>query len=110
MTKRNAVLLLSALLPCIIAILIGADLMGKFGNSDTAFAAAMSLYILYTFRKRLPSSVTFSIVILFVIGMGISYMMQGSERLTERFGEWFYLFFLFGLVQYFYETWNNTKK
>ncbi len=92
----------------LIAAMIGIvvmDLLYKFGNYDTPFMLEFVLYLLYTFLRRSTSKLTFIVVILFIVSMGISYITAGSTRLTERFGEWFYLYFIFGLIQYGREFW-----
>ena len=38
--------------------------------------------------------------------MGLSYVKTGSGEVTERMGEWFYLFFLAGIIHYSKEAWS----
>lgn len=92
-----------------IAIMIIADLRYSFGNYDTAFVTVLLLDILYLFIHR---STKFNVLlaVLLVVGMSISYIHSGSIRLTERMGEWFYIFFVFGLIQYGKETFFGKNK
>jgi hypothetical protein len=51
------------------------------------------------------SKLSFVIAVFFLISMGLSYTKTGPGVITERMGEWFYLFFIFGLIQYAKEAW-----
>lgn len=90
----------------IIAIFFN-DLNYQFGNYDTPFLWAFSVYFLWVLIFRITSRVTFFIILVLVVGMGISFVQNGSIRFTERIGEWLYLFFIFGLIQYFREVFHE---
>lgn len=108
--KKNKILhILSWILVFLMIFIVITDLRYKFGNYDTPFMLEFVLYVLYVFIKRTASKLSFGIVLLFILSMGVSYMLFGSARLTERMGEWFYLYFLFGLLQYSKEIWLTKK-
>jgi hypothetical protein len=83
------------------------DLMYKFGNYDTPYLFVFTLYTIWILIFRFTSRLTFFIVLTLVVCMSVSYVQNGSIRLTERIGEWLYLFFLFGLAQYFKEIFHE---
>jgi len=85
---------------CIIVGIIAADLFYTFGNYDTPFVIAFSIYVLSVMVRRVSSRTAFTIALFFVVLMSYFYMRQGSVRLSERLGEWFYLFFISGLIHY----------
>lgn len=108
MKKRNkfAILFSLALIPLIFGILF-VDLAGTFSYSDLPFVFAFSVYMLFVFIQGSTSKATFIMTLYLLIIMGLSYVQTGPGVITERFGEWFYLFFVFGLVQYTKEAWTN---
>jgi hypothetical protein len=59
--------------------------------------------------RRASSRVSFFFALILVIYMGILYITYGAVRVTERTGEWFFLFFLLGIIQYAKETWFGRK-
>lgn len=87
--------------------IVVADLLYKFGNYDTPFLLALCIYALFYFIQKSSSRLTFGIVLILVLCMAMSYIVFGEYRLTERIGEWFYLFFVFGLIQYIREAWQT---
>ncbi len=76
------------------------DLARIFKFSDFSFSLASFLYILFILFNRSTSKLTFYISLFIVFFMGISYLQNGFDTITERIGEWLYIFFVFGLVQY----------
>ena len=108
MEKRNkfAILFSFALIPIIFGILF-VDLAGTFSYSDVPFVLAFVIYILFVIIQRSSSRGTFIMTLYLLILMGLSYVKTGPGAITERFGEWFYLFFVFGLIQYAKEAWTN---
>jgi hypothetical protein len=106
--QRNRWLIYLSLL--IIPIIIGIyclDIIGNYSFSDTPFAIALVLYLIFTFIQRPSCKYAFGMSLLFLIVMGISYIPTGEGKMTERTGEWFYLFFVFGLIQYIREAWKE---
>lgn len=108
MKKRNrfVVLFSLALIPLVAGILF-ADLAGTFSYSDLPFVLAFAIYILFVVIQRSSGWSSFIMTLYLLILMGLSYVQTGSGAITERFGEWFYLFFVFGLIQYTKEAWTN---
>jgi len=104
-SKNNISLLLSIVLGFGILGFILADLHYMFGNYDTPFIVAFGLYVLVVFFRHASSKVSFICASILVLCMGILYGVYGPIRITERTGEWFYLFFLMGIIQYAKETW-----
>lgn len=98
--KSKGVSILSVFIVILLITVFGADLFYAFGNYDTPFVLAILFYLLYIWIQRSASRLTFTIVLFLIIGMGFSYMFRGPDRLTERIGQWFYLFFVLGLFQY----------
>ena len=98
------------LIPVIVGIMV-MDLQYRFGNSDLPFFLAIGAYILFVVLSRVQSKTTIKIVLCTVLVMGVNYMDSGASRSTERLGEWFYIYFLIGFVQYFIEAllMNRTK-
>jgi hypothetical protein len=106
MPKGKLRILLSLVIIAAIIITIIRDLMYLFGNYDTPFIVVFILFTALMYLLRLSSKVTFYIVLLFIVFMGNFYIQYGPIRITERSGEWFYLFFVFGLLQYIREAWR----
>lgn len=100
MVKTSALLLLSVVVGIIVA-----DLFGRFGISDLPFILAFGAYTVLIILRRIHHGATIAVASLFVALMGASYIIQGASGLTERMGEWFYLFFIFSLIQYAKEAW-----
>lgn len=97
---RHRLIFPSLVLIPVIAGVLFADIAVAFNYSDLPFLIAFVIYTVFILIQRSRSSLTFSIAMLLLIYMGLSYIPTGASRVTERFGEWFYLFFLFGLIQY----------
>jgi len=106
--KRNRWLIYVSLLllPLVVGVIL-VDLAGTFSFSDAPFAIALALYTVFVLMQRAKSNSTFLITIFFLILMGLSYIPTGPGPVTERIGEWFYLFFLYGLIQYLWETYGK---
>jgi hypothetical protein len=110
MGKRNNIIQIFSflLLPILIGIMLK-DLMYTFGNYDTPFIVGIGIYFVFCLIAHASSRWTFGLVSLLVVCMGISYMIMGPYRRTERLGEWVYLFFVFGLIQYTIEAIHEKK-
>lgn len=93
----------SFLIPIIFGIVF-ADVAGTFSQSDLAFVLGLFFYFLFVFLQKSSSKTAFGFALFFLIWMGLSYVPTGAGVVTERMGEWFFLFFLLGLIQYFRET------
>lgn len=107
MKNRNKIIFPSLLLIPAMACVIYMDLAGTFGYTDLPFLLAFALYIVFVLIQQSQSRLTFVIAILLLIYTGLSYVPAGAAVLTERFGEWFYLYFVFGLIQYCRETFTG---
>jgi hypothetical protein len=83
------------------------DLAGTFNYSDLPFLFAFTIYIIFVLIQRTQSKAAFIVALLLLIYTGLSYLPTGASPTTERFGEWLYLFFVFGLIQYGKETLVN---
>lgn len=110
MKNGNRFILPSLFLVPIVAGIIFLDLGGAFNYTDAPFLIAFIIYIIFVMVQRLQSKPTFTVALLFLIYTGLSYIPTGASRVTERFGEWFYLFFLLGLIQYTWEVWHNKRE
>jgi hypothetical protein len=104
MKNHKYLILISYVLLLTIFGLVFFDLAGAFSYSDMPFLIAFSLYFLFLFIQKNTSKISFVTVLFLLVFMGLSYIPTGAGRITERIGEWFYLFFVFGLVQYIRET------
>lgn len=105
--RKNKFIYISYFLATCIAVILLLDLAGVFRYGDLPFVMAYSLYCLFVYIQKSASKVTFSIAIVLLGYMALSYIPAGASQVTERFGEWFYLFFLFGLIQYVKEVWKG---
>jgi hypothetical protein len=105
MHRNKKLILFSLFLIPVAAAIVFLDLSGLFGYSDVPFALAFTIYFVFVLIQKTSSRISFFLSLLFVIYMGLSYMPTGAGQITERFGEWFYLFFVFGLIQYCKEAW-----
>lgn len=99
MEKINYLIVFSYFLFLAIFGLVSLDLAGAFSYSDVPFLSAFLLYVLFLFIQKGGSKTSFTLALIFLVIMGFSYIPTGAGRITERIGEWFYLFFLFGLIQ-----------
>jgi hypothetical protein len=105
MQKRNNYFIVFTVVTVLfLAAIFSADLLYKFGNYDTPFILAFVSYILYLIVTKSTSRKTFIIVLFLIICMGCCYMLTGPSRLTERIGQWFYHFFVLGMIQYVREV------
>lgn len=95
---------LLAIILGVISTFVYFDLRYAFGNYDTPFFIACGMYVFSIVLLRLTSRLTIGIVVLLITSMAIHYMLYGPVRLTERLGEWFFLFLCIGIVQYSFET------
>ena len=97
-----------ALIPILFG-LIFLDLSGVFNFSDIPFVTAFLLYMLFLMIQKGSSKLSFIMALFFLVFMGLSYIPTGPGRITERIGEWFYLFFVCGLIQYAKEAWQEKS-
>lgn len=104
MKRKSRLIFLSLFIFPVIAGIVLSDLAGSFQYSDIPFLLVFSLYIMFVIIQRSQSVLTFKLSLAFLIYMGLSYIPVGAAGTTERIGEWFYLLFVFGLVQYAKET------
>jgi hypothetical protein len=106
--RRNkwAIIFSLLLVPAAAAVVI-LDLAGVFGYSDLPFLLVFFPYFLFMFIQRTGSRCTFAVALCMLLYMGLSYVPTGAGPITERFGEWFYVFFVFGLIQYSREAWQG---
>lgn len=108
--RRPKLLIISSL--CLIPIIAGIvllDLAGTFSFSDIPFGLAFLIFSVFMLIQKGISRVSFVSSLYFLIAMGLSYVQTGSSIITERLGEWFYLFFLVGILQYIKELWTESK-
>jgi len=95
-------------IPLIFAIVF-ADLAGVFSYTDMPFFLVFLLFIAYVITQKSTSKAAFLFSLFFLVWMWLSYIPTGAGKVTERIGEWFYLFFVFGLIQYGYEVYRLRK-
>lgn len=107
--KRSKYILWSFFVLLMVFLTIVADFAGLFNYSDLPFAIAFLFYFLFLFLQKGTSKVSFSMALCFLVFMGLSYIPTGAGRITERMGEWLYLFFVAGLIQYAKEAWKSEK-
>lgn len=86
-----------------------ADLAGFFNYTDLPFVIAFLFYFLFLYIQKGTSKISFGMALCFLIFMGLSYIPTGAGRITERMGEWLYLFLVAGLIQYTQEAWKSEK-
>ena len=104
--NRMFITLSMFIIPLIFGIVF-IDLAGTFSYSDFAFGLALLLYAIFLFIQRSTSRATFLLAIFFLIWMGLSYVPTGAGTVTERIGEWFYIFYVVGLIQYLKEVYES---
>lgn len=85
------------------------DLADVFSFSDLPFLLILVLYCLFVLIQRCSSRSGFLISLYFLICMGLSNSTTGASRITERMGEWFYIFFLIALVHFTKDAWKNVE-
>ncbi len=94
------------ILPAIF-ILIFIDLAGAFLYNDVPFLLALILYGMFTVVHRSSSRLTLMLAVFILVWMGLSYVPTGAGTVTERIGEWFYIFCAAGLIQYLKEVYES---
>jgi hypothetical protein len=99
MKKTANSILFSFFIIFLIFAVVYADVGGWFGFADVSFAIVLFLYVLYVYIQNTKSSTTFAFSLFFLVWMGLSYAPTGAGIVTERIGEWFYIFFLLACVQ-----------
>lgn len=106
MQKPKLLVIFSLFLIPFIAGIVFLDLAGNFSFSDFPFALTFGTFFVFMLIQRGTSKASFVIALYFLITMGLSYLQSGTGQITERLGEWFYLFFLVGILQYIKEAWS----
>lgn len=98
--KINRFLIIGSLF-CIFLIfcIVFIDLAGVFNYSDLPFVLSMLLYIVFFLIQKASGKTLFVLALYFLIIMGLSYIKTGPSLISERLGEWFYIFFLAGIMQ-----------
>jgi hypothetical protein len=99
MGKSKYAILFSFLIFFIIFLTIYSDFGGFFNYSDAPFMIVFFLYVLFLFIQKGTGKISFGIALFILVFMGLSYIPTGASFITERIGEWFYLFFSMGLIQ-----------
>jgi len=107
MERNKQRILFSLILLFLVFVILFVDLTGFFNYSDVPFLIGFSLYFLFLFIQKVTGKVSFVMALFLLLYMGISYIPTGAGRITERIGEWFYLFFVAGLIQYTKEAWTK---
>ena len=107
MKNHKYLILFSYVLLLTIFGIVFLDFAGVFNYSDDPFFIAFFLYALFIFIQKGTSRLSFIITIYFLTLMGLSYVPTGPGRVTERIGEWFYLFFVCGLIHNAEEAWRG---
>lgn len=98
--------LLSLILIPVIFAIVFADFAGVFSQSDVPFVLALLLYFLFASVQKASSRLAFGFSLFFLVLMGLSYIPTGPSGITERMGEWFFVFFVLGLLRYGYEVYR----
>lgn len=109
MKNRKYLLLFSYFLLFTIFGMLFLDLAGVFSYTDLPFLISFFLYFLFLVIQKATSKTSFVIAIFLLVYMGLSYIPTGAGRVTERIGEWFYLFLVVGLIQYTNEAWTQEE-
>ena len=110
MRRNKYIILFSLCLIVVMAAILFLDLAGVFGYSDLPFLLAFFVYAIFIIIQRSTSRLSFGVALLMLLYMGLSYIPTATSRTTERFGEWFYLFFFFGMLQYCRELWRTRTQ
>jgi len=109
MGKHNIPVLISYVCVTVVCSIVFADLAGIFGFSDFAFLFGLLFWCIALLLQKGKSRASFVVSLFLLFFMGLSYIPTGAGPITERIGEWFYLFFVCGLVQYTKEAWYKTS-
>jgi len=107
MERNKQRILFSFVILFLVFVIIFVDLSGFFNYSDMPFLIGFCFYFLFLFIQKATSKTSFIMTLFLLVYMGISYIPTGAGRITERIGEWFYLFFVAGLIQYTKEAWKK---
>lgn len=104
MKGNKIIILLSLSLVPLMVVVLTLDLADVFNYSDLPFFLMFLIYSFIVLIQRSSSKMSFFLALILLSYMALSYIPSGASATTERFGEWFYLFFVFGLIQYIKET------
>lgn len=111
MKRTKGLIVFSFLLFSSIFGIIFIDLAGVFSFSDIPFFLSIILITFFFVIQRFSSKMPFLLSLYFLIIMGLSYIISGVGYITERLGEWFYIYFLIGLIQYTVEShWEKALR
>lgn len=83
------------------------DIGGVFAYNDPAFFLFFLCYGFFTFLNKPGSTFSFILSFWFLFLMSLSFIPTSVGRTTERFGEWFFLMFLFSLLYRIKELWRH---
>lgn len=108
MKRPKFLILLSFLLIPTVMGIYCFDLLGGFNFADKAFVIALAIYSIFIFIQHSTSKFTFVLSLFFLVIMGLYYVPSGVVPKTERMGEWFYVFFLTGLIHSLKEVWGKS--
>lgn len=67
--------------------------------SDLMYFGTLGLFGIFIWKWRFPSRYTFLFCMVLLVVTYISFLLLGTEPLTERAAVWFVLFFATGVVQ-----------
>jgi hypothetical protein len=109
MKRNNWRAPVSLLLLLAVLGVVFADAVALFGYPDISFVVVFLLYFGSILAQKRGSRISFVYALLILLIMTCSYVLIGVVKITERLGEWFYLFFVFGLIQYTREAWKKSK-
>lgn len=109
MQKPSLLIIVSLCLIPVIAGIVVLDLAGTFSFSDVPFGLAFLTFIVFVIIQKGTSKLPFVGALYFLITMGLSYVQTAASATTERLGEWFYLFFLLGILTYTKEAWSTKN-
>ncbi len=105
--KKNNIKRFSVQFFLSILVIVIVDIMGVFSYSDMSFVITFLLYFWVIRSRRNTSRISFICALMLLFIMACFYVLTGAGKITERIGEWFYLFFVFGLIQYIKESWHT---
>jgi hypothetical protein len=99
MEKNNKIIMSSLFCIALFFGVVMADLASMFSYSDVPFVIGIVCYLVFVYIQRASSQSVFTLALFFLLWMGASYVPTGPSKITERIGEWFYIFFALGITQ-----------
>lgn len=94
----------------VIAALIAIDVTEAFTFSDVPFLIGFVIYTIAVRKAHADFRWSFGITCLLLLLAWCFYIPTGAGIVTERLAVWFYLFFLYGLIQYWIRVWKAGNK